>query len=591
MKSEIGNVTIKAVDRVENEDGISRDIRINPRGFPVQFNRASTLKTNRASTFYVSVPDDARREEMNMTLTMYPAPISQLTDALERLLREPYGCFEQVSSTTYPMTMALQYFDSHPNERNPDLMKKASGFLESGMKKLASFEVAGGGWEWFGRAPAHESLSAYGVLQFFDIAKVMKVDEAMVKRATDWLLSRRDGNGGFKLNPKRLDSFGGAPAHVVDAYVTFSLTGAGIELENETSILYNECLTGKYTEDPYFCALISGAMYNAGKLPQAKELAEKLIKHQIMNGVDKGVVRDSDTTITSSRGKSLDIETTAVCALAWMNFYDDFAGNIRLAMDWIVKQTEGGRFGSTQATVLALKAIIRFDILSARPKVDGNVRLLINDEEIERLLFSKNDTLALSFNREKMINAMKIGERNKIRLETRTDNNAETTLPFAFNALAFTQQPPSNDDALVECGIQLLANTLEEGRTAEMTVVVRNTDEEKALGMTVAIIGLPAGVEPRFEKLQELMKSNQIAFYEIRGREVILYWREMKMGESITIRFDVTARIPGKYVAPASRCYMYYADEKKYWLPGVELEITPANLTNNNDEIKPNCIL
>ena len=36
----------------------------------------------------------------------------------------------------------------------------------------AGYEVSGGGFEWFGNNPAHEALTAYGLLQFHDMAKV-----------------------------------------------------------------------------------------------------------------------------------------------------------------------------------------------------------------------------------------------------------------------------------------------------------------------------------------------------------------------------------------------------------------------------------
>ena len=45
----------------------------------------------------------------------------------------------------------------------------------TGYSKLVGFESAGGGFEWFGGSPGHEALSAYGVLQFEDMAKVRDV--------------------------------------------------------------------------------------------------------------------------------------------------------------------------------------------------------------------------------------------------------------------------------------------------------------------------------------------------------------------------------------------------------------------------------
>jgi hypothetical protein len=37
------------------------------------------------------------------------------------------------------------------------------------------------------------------------------VNQDMVAKLKEWILSRRDGKGGFLLDPKALDSFGRAP--------------------------------------------------------------------------------------------------------------------------------------------------------------------------------------------------------------------------------------------------------------------------------------------------------------------------------------------------------------------------------------------
>ena len=34
---------------------------------------------------------------------------SNIIDAIESLIKEPYGCFEQCSSVTYPLVMLLKY--------------------------------------------------------------------------------------------------------------------------------------------------------------------------------------------------------------------------------------------------------------------------------------------------------------------------------------------------------------------------------------------------------------------------------------------------------------------------------------------------
>src|SRR6185436_18544129 len=88
------------------------------------------------------------------------------------------------------------------------------------------YECGHHGYEWFGGDPGHEALSAYGLMEFTDMAKVHPVDAAMVARTRDWLLARRDGKGGFLRNERALDSFGRAPQEITDAYCTWAITEA-----------------------------------------------------------------------------------------------------------------------------------------------------------------------------------------------------------------------------------------------------------------------------------------------------------------------------------------------------------------------------
>ena len=65
------------------------------------------------------------------------------------------------------------------------------------------------------------------------------------------------------------------------------------------------------------------------------------------------------------------------------------------------------------------------------------------------------------------------------------------------------------------------------------------------------------------------------AAHEIRGREVILYWRDMDAGSTVKVPLSVIAAVPGTYTGPASRAYLYYTDEFKQWQPGMKVTITP----------------
>src|SRR5205085_8419057 len=108
--------------------------------------------------------------------------------------------------------------------------QRAEDLLNRGYQKLTSFECqkpAGGreGYEWFGGvAPPHEALTAYGLMQFKDMAQVHPVDQEMIERTRSYLLSRRLPGGGFARNTRALDTFGRAPQHITDAYIIWALT-------------------------------------------------------------------------------------------------------------------------------------------------------------------------------------------------------------------------------------------------------------------------------------------------------------------------------------------------------------------------------
>ena len=71
------------------------------------------------------------------------------------------------------------------------------------------------------------------------------------------------------------------------------------------------------------------------------------------------------------------------------------------------------------------------------------------------------------------------------------------------------------------------------------------------------------------------MTSRTIAAYEVRGREVVLYWRALPANAEVRVPISVVGAVPGTYTGPASRAYLYYGDEHKSWVPGLTINIEP----------------
>jgi len=557
--SGLRNLTIDA-SAGRYRDSVRRDLDVQPVGFPHEVTAAGSLERNGTQSFEFTLPADTVRGSVSSNTTVYPTPLATMTDALKALIREPSGCFEQTSSTSYPMVMAQQYFLTHTGVE-PALIERTRSLLDGAYKKLLGFQSRSHGFEWFGSDPGHEALTAYGLMQFTDMAQVRNVDKDMLDRTRTWLLSRRDGEGSFKVNPNALDSFGRAPKVTTDAYIVWALTEAGEKgLEREISaIKANASSTG----DSYVIALAANVLHSTGDRAGARLLMDKLARKQEISGSVQG----ADTSITRSGGAALTIETTALSVLAWMK-EGSFSTNAARGLRWILESNKGGRFGSTQSTILALRSIIAHDVANAGPKASGQVQLVIDGKPVGKpTAFTANTQGALvlpDLGRE-------LGP-GKHSVVLKMEDGSK--LPFSFTVRYHGVLPANSEEAQVAIQVALRDPQVREGDVTEAAVSVSNKSDQ-AVPTPVAIIGIPGGLEVRHDQLKELVKAGRIAAYEVMGREVVLYWRYIKAKETVELPLSLVAAVPGTYTAPASRAYLYYTDEYKNWAPGVKVSITP----------------
>src|SRR5581483_9225136 len=79
----------------------------------------------------------------------------------------------------------------------PAVEAKARQFIHLGYQRLVGFEVSGGGFDWFGRPPANRTLTAYGLMEFEDMARVHDVDPVLIARTRRWLLASHKPDGSW----------------------------------------------------------------------------------------------------------------------------------------------------------------------------------------------------------------------------------------------------------------------------------------------------------------------------------------------------------------------------------------------------------
>ncbi len=541
-------------------DTVTRPLRVVTRGFPVEIGEGGMLEPDSSQRFTMTIPKTRVPGSMRSALAVYPTPLANLTEALQRLIREPSGCFEQTSSTTYPLVMAQQYFLSHQGV-DPKLVEKSRALLAKGYKRLIGYECKQRGYEWFGGDPGHEALTAYGLLEFTDMATVHNVDAGMLARTREWLLKSRDGKGGFKRERRALHTWIADP-DCSNGYIVWALLTAGEPVDGLKTEIENVTQAAMKSKNSYVIALGANVAWLAGDTTTAEALCSKLAASQ-----DKdGHVTGGTTTIVGSGGSSLDIETTSLAVLAWLKSPAQ-AGSVEKGIQWLAEVCKGGRYGSTQSTVLALRAILAYDAARSTPKAPGSIELIVDGRQAgSAIAFDEKTQGAIE-----LTDIAELLEPGKHEIEIRMTGGS--AMPCSVTVEYANEKPNSSDSCQVGITVALAGGQVKEGDITEVTATISNRAEDEIIPTPIAIIGIPGGLEVRHDQLKELVKAGRIAAYEVLGREVVLYWRELKAEETVEIPISLVAAIPGTYTAPASRAYLYYTDEYKTWVPPVAVTV------------------
>ena len=234
----------------------------------------------------------------------------------------------------------------------------------------------------------------------------------------------------------------------------------------------------------------------------------------------------------------------------------------------MVESNKNGRFGSTQSTILALRAIVAYDAAHARPKAPGRVQLVLDGKPVGLpVAFTPETQGAITL--PEFTQGLGPGKHTLV-LRMEEGSN----MPYSMSVKYHTTLPNSAEQTQIGIQVALRDRQIREGGITEAVVSIANKSDE-AIPTPVAIVGIPGGLEVRHDQLKELVKSGRIDAYEVIGREVVLYWRFLKAKDKFDLPLSLIAAIPGSYTSPASRAYLYYTDEYKNWAPAVSVNITP----------------
>lgn len=553
VKSEIseGNFEI-SYKACGMKDAFAQNLKVVSKGFPVN----ASFSGDKGESAYEVDMRNVVKGSIRVKLTAFPSVVSDLLTGVDGILREPGGCFEQTSMSSYPNAMVMDYLKTS-DTKDEKLLAYAGGMLDRGYKRLITFETKQKGYEWFGQAPGHQGLTAYGLMQFNDLKKVYEgVDQKMIDRTAEWILSQKDGKGGFKRNTYALHDFGSISDEVMNGYIVYALAeaGYGSQLKKEADASYETSMKNK---DPYQLAMSAIALAEL-KDPKADKAMAELLKTQEKDGSFHGTTH----SITHSTGNSLKIETTSLAIMAMLKSSSRNSMAVNRAVEYLVKSRSGyGSFGNTQGTVLALKAMTEYAKANKATPEDGTLEFYVDGKKVAEQAYKAGEKDAIVLDSlEQFMNEGKHDLKVKF---VGTKNPLPHSVAVSWN----TSLPDSDQECKVDMKTKLASRSVNQGETVRLTAAIKNKTSE-GIPSPIAIIGIPAGLSLQPWQLKEMQEKKMFDYYEVIGSNLVLYYRGMGPKEERVINLDLKADIPGEYEAPASSAYLYYTNEFKTWDAG-----------------------
>lgn len=518
----------------------------------------------------VRFPAAAIPEASEILVKLYPGPLSQVIEGMDSILQMPGGCFEQTSSSTYPDVLALDYM-KRVKKLTPEIHAKAEGFISNGYQRLLTFEVPGGGFSWFGNPPANKILTAYGLMEFFDMSKVHDVDPNVIARTQAWLAGQQLEDGSWKpdrefINEGATNRYNSDVLRIT-AYLAWALESSGYRgpaVERAKQFIERH-LDGKL--DAYTLAVLANFAVDYGKDRDFAREAVALLLQARVETTDQVYWRSEETAVYAT-GESASIETTGLATQALLK-WGATPEVARKALQYLTaKKDARGNWGTTQATIMALRALL-LATEKGSADVRGAVEVLVNGKPARRLDLTEenNDLLHQLIFRD-------IEESGPNTVEIRFQGKGGLAYQVVGRYFLPWDEKPDLEPMTIDVAYD--RTRLAQGDLAEATVKVRN-NLPKSANMVMVDLGIPPGFDLLAEDLESArektaaQKTGHLEKFSLTSTQAILYFDSFAPGQTVVLKYRLRAKYPIRARTFSSRVYQYYD-------PGVQSVARPIEL-------------
>jgi hypothetical protein len=559
-------------------DAVRRSVLVEPDGVEHAQSHAGALRAAAAapaaSEHELRLPLGAIGGSERVQLTVHPGAVSQILAGMEGLLRMPHGCFEQTSSTTYPNVLVLDYL-RRGGGLTPAIEKRAREYIALGYQRLIGFEVRGGGFSWFGNAPANRILTAYGLMEFTDMSRVHHVDPALIARTQRWLAAQQSPDGSWP--PDRQMIFDGAGNNFVKdrlritAYVGNALRHSGYAGKETTRAREFVRRHAAEASDAYTLAVVADFLAADGGAAAAR-IAERLWAAR--RASDKGLYFEGPrSTLTYGAGHSGKLETTALAAIA-LQRRPQPPPELERVLDTLTASKDSfGAWHSTQATILELRALLLREERS-RSRPDGELAVVV-DGKLHRTLrlrgvesersHALDLTRALAGRRAHRVALRFVGQGNVqyqlvgrywLRRGGAPEPGAAISGPRAEDGAA---GGPKSSLAIATRFDRARARP---GEAVRLQVEVANRGRQPA-EMPLISLALPPAFALDERQLEALVAAARVEKVQRIANRAVLYVSRLGAGQTLRLSLPLVGRHPARVLARPSTVYEYYRPENR----------------------------
>lgn len=525
-------------------DIVEKEISINPNGYKIE-KVVSTGYLEKELSEDILILDDAVPNTGKAKIKIYASQMAQTIEGMEKIFKMPTGCFEQISSSLYPNIVALKYLEDN-KMANDEIKKKALEYISAGYQKLLTYEVKGeeGGYSLYGNSPAETVLTAYGLMELTDLSKVYSVDENVINKMNEFLYKKQNPNGTFTITGSHIGGANYREKLALNAYITWALSESNPDNEKlSKSVEYLKKQLDN-VDDNYTLALIANTLAN---------VKDKTLNRVIKRLVDNIKIEGNNASITSevkdyygSSSCTQSIQTVALTSMALSKSKSNASTNKSLINYLVSQKDKFGNWYSTQATVLALKAINQFQETSELKKQTISVKVNSDEQKIE-IADNPLELYELTFNN--------LNKENKLNINMEKGSAYYEVIEEYY--MPYEKIDTSKDDIEISVSAN---NTLKVNEILTASIKLTNKGKNSIYNGMVTI-DIPQGFSVLEESLGKLKAKGIIEKYETSYRTVNLYLRDFDLSQIIDLNVQFRAMYPVEVTGLSVRAYDYYNPE------------------------------